>query len=83
VLLDGVGQGLRELGTVEAVDGVEQGDGVERLVGLQRANQAELQVGVVGAPRAPAGLGFLDAVFAEQALAGRDHGVDALAGLLL
>ncbi len=67
------GELLGEAGAVEAVDGVEQGERAIDLVGLQRTDEVQADVGVVGDQRAPAGLGLLHAVLAEDPLAGVEH----------
>lgn len=83
VLLRGISQGGGELRAIEAVDGVEERDGVLGLVRLQRADETQAKIGRLCTARGPARLRFLNAVLAEQALARSQHGVDALVRLLL
>ena len=68
---------------VEAVDGVEELEGAGELVRLQRADEVELGAGEAGAERGPLAFGFLDAVLAEDPLAGGEHGLDAVERLQL
>src|SRR6185312_10911187 len=63
---------------VERMDGVEQGDGVARLVGLQRPDQVQRDAVMARQQRRPFGLGLLHAVLAEHALARFDHRRDRL-----
>ena len=73
-----LGDGCGDLGPVDGVDRIEQGDGLLGLVGLQRADQVQLDVGIALAQRRPLGLGLLHAVLAEQAMAGVEDGLDML-----
>src|ERR1700724_978060 len=63
------------------MDGVEQGHRLLGLVRLQRADQMQFEAArrpVTGDERRPFGLGLLDAIFAEHALAGGDDRLDRL-----
>ena len=79
-LLDLVSQGPGQAFTVKGLDDIEQGDRFASLVGLKGSDQPKFDP---GAARNPAFPGFLDTVFAENPLTGRQHGVDPLIGLLL
>ncbi len=67
----------RQLHPIEALNDIEQGDGVAGFVGLQRPDQAQLEVRVCGAARRPSGDRLLDAVFAENPLTGGQGGLNA------
>ena len=68
------GELLGEAGAVEAVDGVEQRQRAVELVGLQRADEVQARrPGSRRASGAPARLGLLHAVLAEDPLAGVEH----------
>ena len=64
------------------MDGLEQGHRLLGLVRLQRADQMQFEAAiaraVTGDKRRPFGLGLLDAILAEHALAGGDHRLDRL-----
>ncbi len=68
------GDGAGDLRAVDGVDGVEQLDGFAGLVRLQRADQVQFGIRVACAQVRPLRLGLLDAVLAEQALAGVEDG---------
>ena len=70
--------GARDLRPVDGVDGVEEGDGLLRLVGLQRANQVQLDAGIALLQRRPFALRLLHAVLAEPAVAGVENRHNAL-----
>src|SRR5690606_26778864 len=65
------GQGGRDPVAVHALDDVEQGDGLLRLVGLEGTYQVQLYVRILRAKRGPFRLRLLHAVLAEDALARR------------
>lgn len=78
-----LGQGAGQLFTIQRLDDIEQGDGVRRLVGLQRADQPQFQVGKPRDPGGPTRLRLLHPIFAEHPLAGRQYGVDRVGALSL
>ena len=85
LLAQGCGGGVEALGDlqgVDGVDGVEEFGGVGGLVGLQRADEVELCIGQVVDVRRFL-LELLDAVFAEEALAGGVGFEDHLGGMHL
>ena len=63
------GQGLYQARPVERMNGVEQRDGILRLVRLQLADQVQLHRRMRFAQAGPFALRFLHAVFAEMPLA--------------
>lgn len=67
------GEGRDEAGPVQRMDRVEQLHCLVGLVRLQPADEMEVHIGIALAQRGPFGLGFLDAVFAEDAAAGLDQ----------
>lgn len=71
-------QGRCDLLPVDRFDHIEQRDRILCLVGLQRTDEMKLDVRVEGAKRWPLGLGFLDAVLAEHAVAKIKRRLDRL-----
>ena len=67
-----------EAEAIEAFDDVGEADGVFGLVGLQGADEVQAQAGGGFAQAGEFAGGFLDAVFAEDELAGGDGGADGL-----
>ncbi len=82
-LVHGLAQFAGEFLPVQNLDHIEQGHSVFSLVGLKRTDQPELKVGMVLAARNPVFLSFLDAIFAENALAAAQGLVNALIRLTL
>ncbi len=80
LLLRLLGQSLGQLLPVKGLDHVEDGDRLLRLVRLQGADEAQLDVVTLFGP---AGHGFLHPVLAEHPLAGGQHRLDPLPRLLL
>src|SRR5690606_31881550 len=66
------GESGRDLFAIHRLDHVEKGNGIFRLVGLQRPDEMKLDVGKVPFQGRPLGLRFLHAVFAKDALARLD-----------
>ena len=71
-----LGERAGDLVAVDGVDGVEQGDGILRLVGLQRADQVQLDSRRFQAQRRPFAHRLLHPVLAEDPLAAGDHRPD-------
>jgi len=72
--------GLSQTGSIKRLDDVKQRESVSGLIGLQRPYEAQLEA---LSPPCPPLCRFLHAVFAEDLLAGREHGLNNLPGLLL
>ncbi len=78
--LDFASQSFGKLGSIKGLDDIKEGNGVARLVGLQRPNQTEFKA---QAPLSPPRHGLLHTVFAEDALTCGEHRRDGAPGLLL
>jgi hypothetical protein len=83
LLRHGFGDGLGELRAVQALDDVGQPHGVARLVGLQPADDVKPQGRVAFAQRRELLPRLLDAVLAEDRLAGGQRGDHRLGGVCL
>lgn len=71
-------QSFRELFTIQRLDDVKERDRIARLVRLQRPDEPELKIRVCVTQFAPVLLGFLDPVFAKDALPGRQCGFNTV-----
>ena len=67
-----------ELGPVDGLDDIAEPDGGARLVGLQRTDEVEADIVEGGFQRWPLGFRLLHPVLAEDAMAGRQRGTDAV-----
>jgi len=72
------GNGGCDFWSINGVDGIEEGNGIGRLVALERADQMQSKFGGQLAKSGPLLVGFLDPVLAEDALSGGNHRLDFL-----
>ena len=69
LLFDFCCESCGDLFTVNGFYDIEKGDGISGLVGLQWADEMQFNAGIIFAQSRPFGLCFLNAIFAEHALA--------------
>ena len=69
-------QFARELGSIEAVNGIEQKERLVDFIGLELADEMESDIGILVFERRPFFLRFLEAIFTESAMAMFQQGDD-------
>src|SRR5262249_915896 len=75
---DFLGQRLSEAWPIDRMNGIEQGDGLFRLVGLQRAHEMQFNAAMPLFQRWPFRLRLLHAILTEHPLPRGDHGLDRI-----